>query len=66
VTQQERLYNPRLTKPVAEFKDIMANLNLPKPKKIDIAVPANLQCGVYETDTTGSSVVMQDKTKPQG
>ena len=66
VTQQERLYNPRLTKPLNEFKDIMANLNLPKPKKIDIAVPANLQCGVYETgNADDSSDDVQDKSKPQ-
>jgi sulfur dioxygenase len=65
VTQQERLHNPRLTISLDEFKDIMANLNLPKPKKIDIAVPANLQCGVYETDAE-SSEVMNSKGRPQG
>ena len=31
-----------------EFVDIMANLNLPKPKLIDMAVPANRYCGVDE------------------
>ena len=45
---EERKFNPRLTKSVEEFSAIMANLNLPKPKQLDIAVPANLQCGFHE------------------
>jgi sulfur dioxygenase len=44
---QERARNPRLGggKTVEEFVAIMAGLNLPRPKKIDIAVPANRECG---------------------
>ena len=44
----EKANNPRLggTKTKDEFVDIMANLNLSYPKKIDIAVPANMRCGV--------------------
>ncbi|XP_068615280.1 persulfide dioxygenase ETHE1, mitochondrial [Brachionichthys hirsutus] len=45
---EEREFNPRLTKSLEEFVVLMNNLNLPKPKKIDIAVPANLVCGVHE------------------
>ncbi|KAM4600758.1 persulfide dioxygenase ETHE1, mitochondrial isoform 1-T3 [Polymixia lowei] len=45
---EEREFNPRLTKSLEEFVDIMKNLNLPKPAKIDIAVPANLVCGLHE------------------
>lgn len=46
---QEKLINPRLAnKTKAEFVHLMQNLNLPKPKLIDIAVPANRQCGVPE------------------
>jgi len=46
---QEKLINPRLAnKTKDEFIDIMQNLNLPKPKLIDIAVPANRKCGVPE------------------
>ncbi|KAI9335888.1 beta-lactamase-like protein [Obelidium mucronatum] len=45
---EEKKHNPRLTKTVEEFKGIMENLNLPKPKLIDIAVPANIQCGVHD------------------
>uniref|UniRef100_H3CHF6 Persulfide dioxygenase ETHE1, mitochondrial n=1 Tax=Tetraodon nigroviridis TaxID=99883 RepID=H3CHF6_TETNG len=43
---EERKFNPRLTKSMDEFVNIMKNLNIPKPKKIDISVPANLVCGV--------------------
>jgi len=44
---QERLRNPRLGggKTVEEFVAIMAGLNLPRPAKMDVAVPANRLCG---------------------
>ena len=44
---QERARNPRLGggKSVVEFVAIMAALNLPRPKKMDVAVPANRACG---------------------
>ena len=42
----ERATNPRLTKSKDEFVSIMASLGLPYPKKMDIAVPANMVCGV--------------------
>ncbi|XP_023131972.2 persulfide dioxygenase ETHE1, mitochondrial [Amphiprion ocellaris] len=45
---EERKFNPRLTKSIEQFVDIMNNLNLPKPAKIDISVPANLVCGLHE------------------
>ncbi|XP_034057035.1 persulfide dioxygenase ETHE1, mitochondrial isoform X2 [Gymnodraco acuticeps] len=45
---EERRFNLRLTKSVDEFVNIMNNLNLPKPSKIDVSVPANLVCGVQE------------------
>jgi glyoxylase-like metal-dependent hydrolase (beta-lactamase superfamily II) len=39
--------NPRIAgKTLAEFKAIMDGLNLPKPRRIDEAVPANLQSGI--------------------
>lgn len=46
----EKETNPRLgeTKTKEEFVDIMANLNLAYPKKIDVAVPANMRCGVQD------------------
>ncbi|XP_069393209.1 persulfide dioxygenase ETHE1, mitochondrial [Paralichthys olivaceus] len=45
---EERKFNPRLTKNLEEFVNIMNNLNLRKPAKIDIAVPANLVCGLHD------------------
>lgn len=45
---EERQFNPRLTKPVEEFEELMASLGLPNPKKIDVAVPANMVCGVQD------------------
>jgi len=45
---EELLYNPRLTKDKDTFKNIMANLNLAYPKMIDVAVPANMVCGLQD------------------
>jgi sulfur dioxygenase len=46
---QERTTNPRLLGKIRdEFITIMNNLNLPKPKLIDEAVPANRFCGLEE------------------
>jgi len=48
---QEKSINPRLAnKSRVQFIEIMSGLNLPKPKLIDIAVPANRKCGVDEAD----------------
>jgi sulfur dioxygenase len=46
----EKRNNPRLTKSKSEFVEIMENLNLPYPKRIDMAVPANMRCGVPDVD----------------
>ena len=45
---EEKRHNPRVGdgKTEDQFVDIMENLNLPAPKKIDVAVPANLHCGI--------------------
>lgn len=44
---QERERNPRLGggRTIDEFIDIMAGLDLPPPKRMDVAVPANRECG---------------------
>ncbi|MGQ3058153.1 MAG: MBL fold metallo-hydrolase [Nevskia sp.] len=43
---EEKHHNPRLAgKTEAEYVAIMNGLNLPNPKLMDIAVPANLACG---------------------
>ena len=43
----EKKFNPRVggNKTLVEFQKIMSELKLAHPKKIDIAVPANKQCG---------------------
>ena len=45
---QEKKRNPRLgqERTLEQFREIMANLNLPYPKFIDYAVPGNQQCGI--------------------
>ncbi len=45
--REEKQWNPRLGagRTVDEFVDIMAKLQLAYPKKIDVALPANLRCG---------------------
>jgi len=44
---EEKAFNPRLGGNLSEedFVGYMNNLGLPHPKKIDVAVPANLLCG---------------------
>lgn len=44
---EEKNFNPRLAgKNREEFVAIMNNLDLPNPKLMDVAVPANLKCGL--------------------
>ncbi|KAJ4980334.1 hypothetical protein NE237_031171 [Protea cynaroides] len=45
---EEMVYNPRLSKDEETFKSIMENLNLAYPKMIDVAVPANMVCGLQD------------------
>ncbi|XP_037950766.1 persulfide dioxygenase ETHE1, mitochondrial-like [Teleopsis dalmanni] len=45
---EEKQYNPRLTKNLEEFIQIMDNLNLPYPRKIDASLPANRECGLFD------------------
>lgn len=49
----ERAGNPRLGggRTAEEFAAIMAALDLPRPGKIDVAVPANRRCGAVDTDS---------------
>lgn len=44
---EEKRFNPRLqVASEQEYIDLMASLDLPKPKYMDVAVPANLRCGL--------------------
>ncbi|KAK4292573.1 hypothetical protein Pmani_034661 [Petrolisthes manimaculis] len=45
---EEKQFNPRLTKNKEEFNDIMTNLGLAYPKKIDVSLPANKVCGLHD------------------
>jgi sulfur dioxygenase len=49
---EERRYNPRLTRTPAAFVEIMAKLNLPRPAKMDMAVPRNRRCGAEDDPPT--------------
>ena len=41
---EEKRYNPRLqVKSVDEYVELMSKLNLPNPKMMDVAVPANMR-----------------------
>lgn len=45
---EERRYNPRLqVRSVEEYVAIMHNLRLANPRLMDVAVPANLECGKH-------------------
>lgn len=47
---EEKRFNPRLqVKNKEEYIAIMKALKLPNPKQMDIAVPANLKCGLSES-----------------
>jgi sulfur dioxygenase len=50
--REERRFNPRLGGETgeADFAGYMKNLRLAHPKKIDVAVPANLKCGKPESE----------------
>ena len=46
---EEKKFNPRLqVKNAQEYAELMANLKLPNPKYMDVAVPANLKCGLVK------------------
>ena len=48
---EERRYNPRLqVRTVDEYVELMANLKLPNPKMMDVAVPANMRVGLHQDD----------------
>jgi len=42
---EEKRLNARLNRPRDEFVTLMASLGLPRPRKMDEALPANLHCG---------------------
>jgi sulfur dioxygenase len=48
---EEKSFNPRLkVKSIDEYVDLMNNLNLPNPKMMDVAVPANIHVGLRQEE----------------
>jgi rhodanese-related sulfurtransferase len=48
---EERAFNPRLqVKSVDEYVALMASLDLPNPKMMDVAVPANMRVGLAQEE----------------
>ncbi|XP_068780339.1 persulfide dioxygenase ETHE1, mitochondrial [Struthio camelus] len=45
---EERRLNPRLRLSADEFVALMEGLELPRPQLMDVAVPANLRCGLQD------------------
>lgn len=60
---EEKAFNPRLqVASVDEYAELMNNLNLPNPKMMDVAVPANLRIGLAqdEVERRGWAVTAQE------
>ena len=48
---EEKRFNPRLqVRSADEYVELMANLKLPNPKMMDVAVPANMHVGLHQDD----------------
>jgi sulfur dioxygenase len=48
---EEKRCNPRLqVKSVHEYEELMSGLNLPNPKMMDVAVPANMRVGLAQDE----------------
>ena len=46
---EEKKFNPRLqVRSIDEYVDLMGKLNLPNPKMMDVAVPANMRVGLAQ------------------
>jgi rhodanese-related sulfurtransferase len=66
---EERAFNPRLqVKSVDEYVDLMSKLNLPNPKMMDVAVPANMRQGLAQQEIAarGLSLSPADAMKMLG
>ncbi len=66
---EEKRYNPRLqVKSVEEYVELMRGLNLPNPKMMDVAVPANMRIGLAQEELVrrGWSVTAEEATALAG
>lgn len=60
---EERTHNPRLqVSSIDEYADLMNNLNLPNPKMMDVAVPANMRVGLAQDEVSrrGWAIIPED------
>ncbi len=64
IAQEKRINSRLANKTRDEFIEIMANLNLPKPKLIDMAVPANRYCGIDEEMANQAADVRVEGSDP--
>ena len=66
---EEKRYNPRLqVRSVDEYVELMDNLNLPNPKMMDVAVPANMHVGLHQDELAkqGLSLTARDAIESLG
>jgi glyoxylase-like metal-dependent hydrolase (beta-lactamase superfamily II)/rhodanese-related sulfurtransferase len=66
---EEKAFNPRLqVKSIDEYIDLMSKLNLPNPKMMDVAVPANMRIGLAQDEiaTRGWAVTAKEAMALQG
>jgi len=62
---EERAFNPRLqVKSVEAYAELMANLNLPNPKMMDVAVPANMRVGLAQEEVAKRGWAVQAAELP--
>ena len=56
---EEKAFNPRLqVKSVDEYVDLMSKLNLPNPKMMDVAVPANMRQGLAQQEIAAAGLAL--------
>ncbi len=62
---EEKRYNPRLqVRSVDEYIELMANLKLPNPKMMDVAVPANMHVGLHQDDLAKQGLALSARAMP--
>jgi len=56
---EEKAFNPRLqVKSIDEYVDLMSKLNLPNPKMMDVAVPANMRQGFAQQEIAARGLAL--------
>src|SRR5271154_2440120 len=59
---EEKRFNPRLqVRSVDEYIELMANLKLPNPKMMDVAVPANMHVGLHQEDLAKQGLALSPR-----